>query len=197
MSPAALLISSAAAIVLAGIVARTLALRRPERPVEPRWFGFAQAIHALSLAAWFGWLVAIPTPAVRGFALTLALHAGPLGPAFGGLTFVLPPLVVSIGLSLLFHDVARRLRTSELPWSSALLQLMWFTVMLVGPMASFGMMGGHIGRGDFRNALLWVLPAVAALILGSRGWRRALGFMPQAITHGELREAVFGLAARA
>jgi Zn-dependent protease with chaperone function len=197
MPPAAILLASAGALLLAGLMARTLALRHPERPVEPRWFGFAQAIHALSLTAWFGWIVVLPTPAVRGLAGTLMRHAGPLAPGIGGLTFVLPPLVVSIGLSLLLHDVARRLRTSELPWRSVLLQLMWFTVMLAGPALAFGMMAGHVSRGDFRGALVWVLPAVTAVALGSRGWRRALGFLPQAITHGELREAVFGLAARA
>jgi Zn-dependent protease with chaperone function len=197
MTTAALLVLSAAAILLGGLSARALALRHPGRPVEPRWFGFAQAIHALSLAAWFGWLVAVPTPAVRGLIGMLARRAGPFSPGCGGLAFVLPPLLVSIGLSLLFHDVARRLRSSDLPWSSVLLQLMWFTLMLAGPASALGMMAGHIARGDFRGALVWVLPAVAALILGSRGWRRAIGFMPQAVTHGELREAVFGLAARA
>src|SRR5204863_9967767 len=115
MTPAALLVLSAAAILLGGLIARALALRHPGRPVEPRWFGFAQAIHALSLAAWFGWFVALPTPAIRGLAGALARHAGPFAPAIFGLAFVLPPLAVAIALSLLVHDVARRLRSSDVP----------------------------------------------------------------------------------
>ena len=197
MAAALVLIACAGAIVCAGLVARALALRRPERPVEPRWFGFAQAIHALSLAAWFGWFVALPTPAVRGLAGALARHTGAFAPAIGGLAFVLPPLVVAIALSLLVHDVARRLRSSDVPWTNMLLQLSWFTVMLAGPALALGMIAGHIARGDVRGGLPWLLPAALALMLGSRGWRRAIGFLPQAVTHGELRDAVFALAARA
>ena len=197
MSAAALITACAALIVLCGFVARAIALRHPEHPVEPRWFGFAQAIQGLTMTAWFGWLMVLPTPAVRALAVQLARHAGPFAPSIGGLAFVVPPLAVTIVLSLLLHDVARRLRSSDLPWSNMLRQLMWFTVMLVGPAFAFGMMAGHIARGDVRGALPWLIPAAAALMLGARGWRRALGFMPQAVTHGELREAVFALAARA
>jgi Zn-dependent protease with chaperone function len=199
LSCALFALSLAAIAILLGWLARVRALARPELPVEPRWFACAQQLQWLLLAFWLGWCLLVPGRVLDpALSLRQELRADSwFGALLLPLVFLVPPVLVTNALALIQHGVGRRLGTTELTGADLRRQLLWLDVLMLAPAAlGLGLATHAFGEGRAPAGAAWALAAVVVGLIAAARWRDAIGMTPEAVSSGELREAIFALAAR-
>jgi Zn-dependent protease with chaperone function len=167
-------------------------MKRGERPA---FFAFAQQsawIGGLAFLAWLAAARAYLFDALIGLDLSVGLAL----PA-AAMTFLGPPILVSSLLGLMVHHVARRADMTDWSWRDAIGDTL---LTLVGVLSPIVLIASAIDAAWVRLYLEATIATVAAVLVGAaakRAGARASGLTPHAVSSGELRDRVFGLAERA
>jgi Zn-dependent protease with chaperone function len=158
------------------------------------WFGYGRFLQWLSLAPWLVWIAALIASSADGLchfvlAGTWLAHSGLIA-----VFWYLPsPVVVwcyALSRPVFSHvrglDYTRRDLIRQAAWGQARFLPLLCLVMAVNEL-----------QNDPRLSSVWLAAALAALIVATQGAARAMGTVPRALTVGDLRDRVFGLAAQA
>jgi len=183
--------------LLLAALARERALRGPAE-VEARWFCFARRIHTLIQLGPIAWLVVVMQAVPR----TPALLAGLREPSPLAAIAVFVALIAPVGLlpallGVIANDVALRLGTTEIGRRETLRRSAWLVAAAAAPAVGLALGALAIVRRDALAATAWFVVGVAVASWCLARHRRGLGLTPHAVTHGELRDRLFALAARA
>lgn len=191
----ALLALPALAAAWIGIRARRLLQRGADSAAV--YFGSIQWLSVVPAVVIIAVLASIGSPLQRG--LSLALEE--VGGRFDSLLlfpFAMAPLVTSVlAVAVVSHRITQATRGTDLPLSDGLAQAGWMLASLATPVAGFLGFWTLVEFGKFSQGLGVFFGSILLAALARARWAKRFGFEPHAVTHGNLRDRLFALAAKA
>src|SRR5580765_2199288 len=182
-----------------GLWARRVALAYIADDVSSQWFAFAQRMHWTTIGVWLAWLTAALS--FGQFSFDRLLHpAHAIAPVQQWFLLFVPPIAITIVLAVITHEVARRLACTEVEPRQHRVQLAAYAATILIPSLAFMVAFAEIGRRTLPHLWTGLGLAVLGLVVGmvvSARLRASLGFTPQSVTSGDLRDRIFELARRA
>ena len=161
------------------------------------WFPFARRIELITT---LGVLVSMGFGTIGSGVFVPAASPGDVTILARWAQIFLPAVLLRAALSTILHAVARRLGAWDLTWAETRAYVAWstaafaaFTLGLIGAALTLPRMFAN----DWAAPFVWGLSGLAAGVYCSLRRRRAIGLLPHAVTHGELRDRLFAIAARA
>ncbi len=199
MSPAActlVMICAATLPFVLELLARERALRGKDE-LASRWFAYARRHQLIATGTVLGWITLMIQLIDQPSPLRAMLSRGhPFGVMAAMVLILAPAAIIPATLGLIAHGVARRLDTTGFTWREMLTRAAWMAVLGVVPAALIGLGTLLLGRMPLAGVALYLLSAVVAIACLKRA-QKGFVFSPHAVTHGELRDRIFALAARA
>ncbi len=162
------------------------------------WFAFMRYLNWMLNLSWLGWWIA--TDSLHLMQLLQFFSAGtrmaPLWDYAVITTIVrwVPPAISWVVCLVLSHPVQEKLR--GLTWTRtelAMQGLHTFCASLL-PLALFLTGLSTMVKGSFRGGVLWMVAALAVLIIAGRARQKFLAMEPHALTTGDLRDRAFAMA---
>ncbi len=202
-------LAGALALPLAAIaLSRAVVLRRAaspraarvpgDDPIASLWLGQLLVTQFALLAMWLSWFGALGAAGhapLSWYWFRGVPHAA-LGPALWGVAFA-PLLLATTAATSALGELSRKLGVSDRAEADTRSERAWAFALFAVPSFAFVNAIVSATRLQWTLAVGFAVLTVAAAVFCASRWRGSVGYTPHAADEGELREAVFGLAARA
>jgi Zn-dependent protease with chaperone function len=165
------------------------------------WFGYWRSLNWVLNGSLFLWWGASDTMNLRGL-LAMVLQNGGSGQAsfafhlFDRIGFWLPPLVVVAICQTLSHPVQVRVRGLQWTRGEVLKQSLWSMAASWLPLLLFLNGINEAFTGNSRVGVMWMVAGFVCRTYAARQSAVAQGLIPRALTSGELRDSIFGMATK-
>ncbi len=180
--------------ILATFWLRTRALNAKNADPTAVWFGFMQTQGWLATGFWYVWAACIITSSASDM-LDFGLNVPRVGIASPTWIFLLlvPPALVSIANAALSQPVYSRIRGIEYSPASLAKRAAWTSANNYLPI-NFTMYGLFSLTRSPREAVLWFIASFVIRMVCSSRLAALTDSRPFALTRGELRDYIFGMA---
>jgi Zn-dependent protease with chaperone function len=165
------------------------------------WFGYWRSLNWVLNGALFLWWGASDTVNLNGLLAIVLPSGGPGQTAWAfhladRIGFWLPPLVVVAICQTLSHPVQVRVRGLQWTRGEILKQSVWSMAASWLPLLLFLNGLNELVVGNSRVGVIWMMVAFFGRTYAARQSALAQGLTPRALTSGELRDSIFGMATK-
>ncbi len=184
--------------VLLALLARRTILQASVEDATAGWFAYARRVGHISLGMWLltfcGFLA---TNGVQAIGFIGGQGRDELGWPISAAAMLVPAWLGRPAIAAISFPVIARVRGVTWTRADIVMQTFWSIALLLVPLL-FSMIGfGALLDSEPRRGVAWLFAAMVGLRLCHAQLRRTTQLSPEAVTTGELRDRIFGLAEKA